>query len=387
MVSCIQEIPMVSLGIDDEYYINRMQKLELNPAFRGENYRWYIRTIDGTDSLASTERRYLFLTAEEGTYYLTFEILDSIAPYRHSLRINVVHEEVEYSPYLSTVYEYRPAPGQFVNTMPLYEPGDTEENMRKKAEESLSGSNNIMVSLGSYGGYITFGFDHTVMNVKGERDFLILGNSFYSDIPDYAEQKGGSSEPGIVMVAYDRNMNGRPDGDEWYELAGSEYYKPETQKTYSISYQRPEKDKKPVPDPSGTIIDMEYIRWTDNREKTGYIGKNKFHDQSYYPEWLSDDKLTFEGTLLPPNGKDVSGFGSYWVLFAYGWGYADNHPNKYEDLNSFDISWAVDKKGNPVHLPGVDFVRVYTGVNQQCGWLGETSTEICHARDLHISLY
>ena len=62
----------------------------------------------------------------------------------------------------------------------------------------------------------------------------------------------------------------------------------------------------------------------------------------------------------------------------------DNHPNNEEDKISFDIGWAVDSLGNPVHLPGVDFIRVYTGVNQQCGWLGETSTELSRAEDLHV---
>jgi len=57
---------------------------------------------------------------------------------------------------------------------------------------------------------------------------------------------------------------------------------------------------------------------------------------------------------------------------------------EYADLNSFDISWAVDVAGNPVELPGVDFIRVFTGVNQYCGWLGETSTELSRAQDLHI---
>ena len=108
--------------------------------------------------------------------------------------------------------------------------------------------------------------------------------------------------------------------------------------------------------------------------------------QDYYPQWINEDELTFEGTLLPPNAIDQSGFGTYWVLYAYDWGYADNRPNDEEDLNSFDIDWAIDKNGNPVHLPGVDFVRVYTGINQYCGWLGETSTEISQARDLHIPL-
>ncbi|MES1923608.1 hypothetical protein MHBO_005212 [Bonamia ostreae] len=48
------------------------------------------------------------------------------------------------------------------------------------------------------------------------------------------------------------------------------------------------------------------------------------------------------------------------------------------------IDWAVDSNGNPVELTGVDFVKVYTGQNQQCGWLGETSTEVLGITDLHV---
>ena len=50
----------------------------------------------------------------------------------------------------------------------------------------------------------------------------------------------------------------------------------------------------------------------------------------------------------------------------------------------FDIGWAVDSKGQAVKLPGVDFIKIYTGVNQYCGWLGETSTEVGKIEDLHV---
>ena len=48
------------------------------------------------------------------------------------------------------------------------------------------------------------------------------------------------------------------------------------------------------------------------------------------------------------------------------------------------IDWAVDSEGNPVDLPGVDFIKIYTGVNQFNGWLGECSTEVMGVTDLHI---
>ncbi len=69
---------------------------------------------------------------------------------------------------------------------------------------------------------------------------------------------------------------------------------------------------------------------------------------------------------------------------CYDWGYVDNHPNAEAELNGFDIDWAVDADGKPVSLPGIDFVRVYSAINQSCGWLGETSTEISKAADLHL---
>ena len=383
LASCRNDVDNVTSGLNSYYYIERMRKLQLSPAYEGNTYKWTLRRDDGTDSILSTERNYVFLAEKEGTYNITFSLDDGGRGYKQSFPVMVVHEDTEYSAYTAKVQEYRPAPGQFINTMPLYETGDTEESMRQKAEDDLK--NDVMISLGSYGGYVTFSFDHTVVNVPGEKDFLIKGNAFYSDVEAYKEQKGGSAEPGIVMVAFDRNGNGRPDDDEWYELAGSEYYKDTTVKNYEITYSRPT-DHKAVPNKMGTLTDTIYIPWCDNQGATGYVAKNMYHSQDYYPQWIVGDTLTFYGTLLPQNGMDVSGMGTYYVLYSYPWGYADNHPNEYKDLNSFDISWAVDKQGNHVDLPGADFIRVYTGVRQYCGWLGETSTEISRAQDLHVEI-
>lgn len=185
------------------------------------------------------------------------------------------------------------------------------------------------------------------------------------------------------MVSYDVNMNGIPD-DPWYELAGSEYRKPETFHNYTLTYRRPPIGKVPEPDDSGYLTDVTYIPWSDSRGDSGFMARNVFHTQDYWPRWTDSDTISFTGTLLAPNAVDTSGQGTYYVLYSYDWGYVDNHPNDFADLNSFDIDWAVDADGNLVSLPGVDFVRVYTGLNQQCGWLGETSTEICRGQDLHI---
>ncbi len=144
-------IPYVSLGLDDLYKVARMQTVDLRPAFTGESYRWTVKTASGADSLLSEEKDYIFLMQYPGTYDVTFRIFDPVNPIVHRMTFYVVEEEVEYSPYIATVYEYCPAPGQFVNAMPEYREGDTAETMRQKAEEAIAGKMQSGVSGGAAG--------------------------------------------------------------------------------------------------------------------------------------------------------------------------------------------------------------------------------------------
>ncbi len=273
-------------------------------------------------------------------------------------------------PYISRVWEFCPAPGQFINDMPEYEEGDDAEDMRLKAEELIASDTKGMISLGGWGGYVVFGFDHMIVNVAEARDFIVWGNAFYDQQGHTLDGRpGGSCEPGIVMVSYDANGNGKPD-DEWYELAGSEYTNPNTIHDYSITYTRPANEKGDIP-------------WQDNKGNSGVITHlDAFHAQPYYPKWIESGTMQFTGARLPDNYVDELGNGMLYVLYSYPFGYADNHPNTNTQAQ-LDIAWAVKADGQPANLPGIHFVKVYNGLNQQCGWLGETSTEICGAEDLH----
>lgn len=361
-------------GLDDSYTIERLKVLSI-PTNASGSVTWSIN-----DSIISQNSELEFISPTADAYPLTLKINNKGNEQVFHSKIIVTKEKTPYSKYISKVLEFRPAVGQFMNEIPEYVPGNTAANMLQKANESLVGGNSTMISLGGYGGYVVFGFDHTIPNLNG-RDFKVLGNAFFGN--DAADQRSGSCEPGIIMVAYDRNKNGKPDNDEWYEIAGSEYFKNATVKDYSITYFKPDENKTPVAGTEFWQTDVEYIKWNDNLGNQGFKTKNTFHVQSYYPLWFTESSYGFSGTRLANNFYDQNGDGSYWVGKSYEFGYADNAPNN-DDASNIDISWAVDRNGKYVKLPGVDFMKIYTGVNQEAGWLGEVSTEVAGAYDLHF---
>lgn len=361
-------------GLDDSYSIERFRVLTIPTNAQGA-VTWSIN-----DSIISQNSELEFISPKADAYPLTLKISNKGNEQVYHSKIIVTKEKTPYTKYIAKVLEFRPAVGQFMNEIPEYLPGNTAANMLQKANESLVGGNSTMISLGGYGGYVVFGFDHTIPNLKG-RDFKVLGNAFFGN--SASDQRSGSCEPGIIMVAYDRNKNGKPDNDEWYEIAGSEYFKNTTVKDYSITYYKPDENKIPVAGSEFWQTDVEYIKWKDNLGNQGFKTRNTFHAQSYYPLWFTDASYGFSGTRLANNFYDQSGDGSYWVGKSYDFGYADNAPNN-DEASNIDISWAVDRNGKYVKLPGVDFMKIYTGVNQEAGWLGEVSTEVAGAYDLHF---
>lgn len=273
------------------------------------------------------------------------------------------------SPVHNRVIDYSPAPGQFINLLPEWEEGDDAAAMAAKALQAMTVDESI-ISLGGWGGSVTVGFERTIVNVPGKRDIYIEGNSFSNGTAN-----AGSAEPGVVWVAYDINGNGEPDDNEWFEIAGSEYGN--SQLNYRATYTRP-------------ASASEAIGWTDNYGGSGIIDRLSFHKQDYWPLWVDASTLTFDGIRLPDNSENQGTESEpYYVLTAFDYGYADNQPNldgngNYNEGAKIDIDWAIDRDGNAVHLPGVDFVRIYTGINQFNGWIGECSTEVGRVMNAHI---
>lgn len=258
-----------------------------------------------------------------------------------------------------TVLDYSPAPGQFVNTVPEYEVGDDYAAMNAKATELLN--DGYMISLGAWGGSVTLKLSQPIANRADKNDFRIKGNAVYAST-SVSGVRYGSAEPGIVLVMQDANANGEPD-DQWYEIMGSETFN--STERYAVTYYAPAAD----------ATDNEYIRWRAQNGDSGYLNRTAaYHTQCYFPLWVENvDSLSFEGRLLPPNGYHNAQTGNYELVSYYG--YADSHPNN-TDFSCLDIAMAIDSMGNKVNLPSIDFIKIYTGVLQANGHLGECSTEI-----------
>lgn len=257
------------------------------------------------------------------------------------------------------VVDYSPAPGQFVNVIPEYEEGDTRETMNAKATESLC--NGDMISLGAWGGSVTIKLTQPIVNIAGNVDFRVVGNAVYANEASNAVRIG-SPEPGIVLVMRDENGNGQPD-DTWYELLGDQWSNAIA--SYQVTYLHPTAD----------ATDEQYIAWNASNGDAGYLNRTSdYHTQDYFPLWINaGESLTFNGKRLPDNGSYNSETLRY-DLVCYN-GYADSHPNN-ESASCLDIDNAVDAFGNRVLLQSIDFIKVYTGVLQANGPLGECSTEV-----------
>lgn len=156
--------------------------------------------------------------------------------------------------FITKIMEYKPAPGQFINTgfgTPEY------------AEKIIGNKTNIL-SLGAWGGYVIFSFDHTIENRVDQKDFVVYGNAFK-----------GLSEPGIVQVSFDENGNGLAD-DTWYELAGSNYFNERTIRDYETTYVNPE--------------EYANVLWTDNKGSSDNVTVNTYHKQNYFPLFITEKK-------------------------------------------------------------------------------------------------
>ena len=387
-IEVVAELPQ-SVRFAPQSYLQRSTErsvevgrpIYLKPAVENFTAPRFVWTVDGVQAEANGGL-FIFTPEREGLFRVAVTVSDAVrgSSVRAEVDVRCGRAVLRGRSGASRrtqdcVYEYIPAPGQFINetlTGGFTDGITTHEAAAAYAAERMAGDK--FVSLGGFGGYMVVGFDHSVVNRGGgSYDFAIQGNAFLSGA-------GGSNEPGIVWVMQDTNGNGLPD-DEWYELRGSASDAEDTLRDYSVTYYRPEGPRMAV-------------QWTDSEGASGTIDYIKaFHRQDfYYPLWIAESSYTLTGTRLSPrNSEDSAG---NWHNNAFEWGYADNYGD--DNLSGevgaggegqrtgFRISNAMHPDGTPVGLAFIDFVKVQTALNTKSGALGENSTEVYSFTDLSM---
>lgn len=247
------------------------------------------------------------------------------------------------------VKEYLAAPSQYTNN-PMF---------GTKIDGTLSGKATT-TSLGNFGGYVIYEFNNKIENSDKHRygiDFMISGNAFNA--------AATTQEPGQVWVSQD--------GTAWYALAGSEHYEDETNWDYSVTYQKTETNTSTYVDSLG--------------ESGNVCSRSPYPLKANYPTVdFDENSLTLSGILLRKNLTPSTANGiltSFGYVDALSWKMSDLPVNPYVENpqqnakdGQFDISWAVDADGMPVHLDWVKYVKVQTATFIDGGAFGEKSTEI-----------
>lgn len=370
---------------DNTRYTFAGRPVYLHPICESGSPTTWSWTVDGEDIQCHTNS-FLFTPKQAGEYLVAVTADQNVTASVKVICVGATEEEryraagTTSSAEATTVFEWCPAPGQFIGDNSaaggMMGNPSSPEAACTWALERLKAEN--FVSLGAFGGYIIVGFDHSIPAREATYDFSIRGNAFLNAVTG----TGGSNEPGIVYVMQDVNGNGLPD-DEWYELRGSEASDGNTWRDYAVTYYRP----------AGAAMN---VQWTDNRGNAGTVKYlPSFHRQPYYyPSWISAQSYTLRGTRLAPRVSQDAVTGM-WNSMPYAWGYADNMGSDLLDdsdvysesgeSNGFNIANAVYPDLSPVKLKYIDFIKVQTGVNASIGILGEVSTEVLGFTDLSIA--
>jgi len=367
--------PSIALKLQSDFTVERYNAIAIDPEVVIENangavaqYKWTIKVTgkEGIvkDSVIGDAKTLLFISPTANNYAVDLTVTLGKLIKQASTKVAVSETGKTYFSKALQLVDYVPAPGFNIDGDSFASKAELLEQRQLNIEEGTE------IPLGTFGGYIVTKFDHTVINVYDKRDFTIQMATNTTTV---------KYSPVSVYVAYDANKNSIADENEWYEIAGSEYYKSTTVKNHQITYYKPDPSKVPVIGTKDWQSDKEYLKYTDNKNVSGFITRTtKNKRKNYYPQWLGDS-YTLKGTKLYLPSKDVSdGAGTTFNVGTFEWGYGGIKDP------SIDINWAVDNNGNKVVLPGVDFVKVYVSTFVEMGSSDLLTTYFKQVEDLNF---
>jgi PKD repeat protein len=340
----------IAITIDHQLTVPMCQVTEINPSVTGPDrtdyeYEWSIG-----DSIIGKKRSLSFISPEAGTYALTLRATAGKQTATFTGTIAVTAEQYVKNAY--TVLEYCPAPAKghnwaIIGSADNWKYGSEyplayNDFLAKATELRKQNVGNALV-LGSWGGFATFKFDHTVANASGKTDLELTAT--YSQV-----------DPPAVYIAYDRNKNGKPDEEEWYEIKNQDYgLEDTTDYEITFTYNKTETDTKRI---------YTYFNWKDNKTEPaqGEILTNKTFTSAMTTAGTFSTKGFFPGlNMIDINTKQVALLDGWKTSFSRkGKRITKNLTgvNTFLQKLNIDIDMAVNGKGEPVQLPGIDFVKI-----------------------------
>jgi len=352
------ELTPIEVTLNKSYTVDMCKVLEIEPTVIGATnaiYKWTVgeKVISNTSKLE-------FISTEAGSYKVSLNVSDAQQTTTKELTIEV--KEAKYSTASTQVYDYNPTLGTLVNM--IAGGSKTKEDALAKINAKLKIGKGIGIDLGCLGGSAVFAFDHTIMNVSEQDDFKI------------SLSLSNNRGLGIVYVAYDKNKNGKPDDDEWYEIPGNLEGTKEIVTDYkvTISHNR-------VDDPNEGVT---YYNWTDNKGNKGTYQSMFFYEwiseKGYiFPTWINED-IECSGKMVVVDHQTFfkNAGNDHYAHYLF--------PTEYlkKPYVLFDISKAVDAKGKPVSLPGADFVKIKSAIFCEIPLNSYYSLVIDQVTDLHL---
>lgn len=343
---------LIAVSVDSLPVIPMCNVVEIKPAVAGPERSDYTYEWSIGDSVLSKERNLSFISSNAGEYALTFRATAGKQTSRFTRVITI--SEAQYVRNAYTVLEYAPAPAKghnwsIIGYSELWKYGHefplAYNDFLAKATEMRKEKEGDALVIGSWGGYATFKFDHTVANAPGKADMELSATYSRLDLP-------------AVYVAYDRNRNGIPDNDEWYEIKNEDFGL-EDLPDYQITFTH-----------DSTVTDTKriytYFSWKDNQPDTaqqqGQIIGNKSFSSAMTAAGGFSTKGLFPGFSMYdiPNKKVALMDGWKDVIIRKGKRITKNLTGAPPFIQSMkiDIDMAVNAKGESVQLPGIDFVKV-----------------------------
>ncbi|MBF4515777.1 hypothetical protein IRZ71_05460 [Flavobacterium sp. ANB] len=370
----------IGITLQEKYETPTFTVLDITASDAGSTakYEWIMiknPVNQVTDSVVGNTKDLRFTPIYAGSYEFTLNVTADNKKGSKNTIVNVTNEVTNYNPYITRIFDFDPAPGMFAND--IYKDGNSKEDVMKIALGRINETNvGYLLDLGGFGGSIVVGFDHTVVNVSGASDFRVYGG----DITNPTVPKANPPAPGLIYVAYDKNKNGKPDADEWYEIIGSQHAKANTIKNFKVTYHKKAAGE-PLVTGSALFLDYEHVFCENNQGETYYLARPK-SKKEFYPLWATQTTISYEGLKLDVDFAAArANQTTLWNSTPPEWGYVNAvNPN-------IDIDWAVDKNGNKANLPGIDFIKVVNCVSEPMGLCQQQSsmaTVFAGAADLHI---